>query len=195
VRVPAARIDPGRRPLAWGGMTFRRSLLLLATLPLAPLVLAAPAGAAVVQTGEMANGSWTLLAERQTLNDTKGVCLTLQATFADGSTPGTGTGCGYGSLRVGGNILPVTVTSGSGDVKTTSLVGGIVVRRARTVRVAFTDGKRMTLRTKRPPTGLRTLLRARVRSFGGDALGVTTANVMRVVGYDARGRRVARSHA
>jgi len=175
-------------------MTVRRSLLLTPLL-FAPLVLAAPAGAAVVQTGTMANGTWTLSAERKTLNDIKGVCLTLQATFADGSTPGNGTGCGYGSLRVGGNILPVTITSASGDVKTTSLVGGIVTRRARTVRVTFTDGKRMTLRTKRPPKGLRTLLRARVRSYGGDALAVTTATVKRVVGYDARGRRVARSHA
>jgi hypothetical protein len=174
-------------------MTFRRSLL-SASLLLAPLAVAPSASAAVLQTGTMANGAWFLSAERKTLDDTKGVCLTIEATFADGSSPGNGTGCGFGSLRAGGNILPVTVTSAAGDVKTTSLVAGVVVRRARTVRVTFTDGKRMTLTTRRPPKGWRTLLRARVRSFGGDALAVTTANVKRVVGYDARGRRVARSH-
>jgi hypothetical protein len=175
-------------------MTLNRSLSALPLL-VAPLLVAAPAGAAVLQTGSMTNGTWTLSAERGSAQGVNGVCLTLAATFADGTSPGDGGGCAYGSLRAGGNILPVTVTSAAGDVKTTSLVGGIVTRRARTVRVSFTDGTRMNLPTRRPPKGWRTLLRARVRSFGGDAQEVTTANVKRVVGYDARGRRVARSHA
>jgi hypothetical protein len=172
-------------------MTHRRILLATLTLTLA---IAGEAGAAVLQTGAMTNGSWTLSAERSSAQGVKGVCLSLVATFADGTSPGNGGGCGYGSLRAGGNILPVTVTSAAGEVRTTSLVGGIVTRRARTVRVFFTDGRRMTLRTRRPPNGWRTLLRAQVRSFGGDVLPVTTANVKRVIGYDARGRRVARAH-
>ena len=112
-------------------MTLNRSLFAVPLL-VAPLLVAAPAGAAVLQTGSMTNGTWTLSAERGSAQGVNGVCLTLAATFADGTSPGDGGG---------------------------------------------------------------TLLRARVRSFGGDAQEVTTANVKRVVGYDARGRRVARSHA
>jgi len=170
----------------------RRSLILAFLLT---FVLASPAAAKVIQTGPLAaGGTWSLSAERKQLQGTKGVCLTLAATFADGTSPGSGTGCGYGSLRAGGNILPVSANSASGDTKTSSLVGGIVVASARTVKLQFTDGKAMTLRAKRPPKGWGSMLQARVRTFAGDALPVSAASVKRAIGYDARGRRVARSH-
>ena len=59
--------------------------------------------------------------------------------------------------------VPVSASSASGDTKTSSLVGGIVVASARTVKLQFTDGKAMTLRAKRPPKGWGSMLQARGR--------------------------------
>ena len=165
---------------------------MLARCAVSPRPLLAGCGEGV-QTGRSPPAARVALRERE-LQGTKGVCLTLGATFADGTSPGSGTGCGYGSLSAGGNILPVSASSASGDTKTSSLVGGIVVASARTVKVQFTDGKQMTLRAKRPPKGWGSMLRARVRTFAGDALPVSVASVKRAIGYDGRGRRVARSH-
>jgi hypothetical protein len=158
-----------------------------------PAVAAAAAGFTSLLTGPTANGTFELSAQKQQSAGLKGVCLDLSATFADGTSPGSGGGCAFGSLKAGGNILPVSTSSGSGDTKTSSLVGGLVVSRARTVRVRFADGKTLKVTTKAPPKAFRRLLGTRVRAFAGDALAVTSARVSSVSGYDARGRRVARA--
>lgn len=144
--------------------------------------------ATVLAQGSSASGDWTLTAEKRSASGVKGVCLELA------SAGGSGTGCAFGSIRAGGNIFPTSAMTKAGDTVTASLVAGLVVRRARTVRVHFADGKRMRLRTRVPPRRFRRVLKARVRSFAGDGLETSPARIVRVVGLDRRGRRVARSH-
>ena len=125
-------------------MTGRR--LALGPAAALALALAAPAAAAPegydrLITGATANGSFELSAKHQRIGGARGVCLNLEETFADGSTPGAGGGCFAGSIHAGGDVAPVATSASSGGVPTSSLVGGIVTRRARRVVVRFADGK------------------------------------------------------
>lgn len=138
-------------------------------------------------------GTWTLAAERSAIGSLRALCLHLGATFPDGSSPGTGTGCAAGSLRARHSVFTVTESSHAGATQTSYLIGGVTVSRARTVRIFFADGKRLRLRTSQAPRTWRRALGTRVRYFGGDALAVTGAKVRRVSAYDRRGRRIANS--
>ena len=72
-----------------------------------------------------------------------------------------------------------------------SLVGGIVTSRARTVKIRFADGTRVKLRTHRPPRGWRKLLHMRVRVYGASVLASTHAQTRYTTGYDRHGHKVA----
>jgi hypothetical protein len=157
------------------------------------MILAIAAATSILSGPLAAGGTWAIDAHHQSLGGVKGVCLEARATFADGSSPGSGTGCAAGSLRAGGNVVPVSASTAAGSTATSYIVGGIVTARARSVRVTFADGRTLKIATKRGPKAWSRVLGARVRYFGADALPTTSAKVARVSGYDAHGRRVARS--
>jgi hypothetical protein len=160
------------------------------------LAVAAPASAAgtTILSGPLAaGGTRTLGASHKTIGTVKGLCLELTPTLADGSSPGSGSGCAAGSLSVSHGVFPTSARFATGDTVTAYVVAGIVPSRARTVRVTYADGKCQRIATKAGPKAWSRVLGATVRSYGADALPVSTATVKRIAGYDARGRRVARS--
>lgn len=172
-------------------MPLRPLLAAVAAILLLPVTAAA--ATTPILTGPLAGGgSWAISAKHQKIGGITGVCLNLDAALPDGFNPGTGTGCAAGSLRAGGNVVPVSSSSASGDTTTSYVVGGIVTAKARSVVVSFADGKTLRVRTKAGPKAWSRVLGSAVRYFGADALPITTANVTRVTGFDAHGRRVAR---
>jgi hypothetical protein len=159
----------------------------------APAVAAPPPGNTLFASGPLTGGgTWDFSAKRTSIQGVKGVCLDLTPTFADGSGPGGGGGCIAGSLKAAKGIGDVAVASKSGDTTTTSLVGGLVYSRARTVKITFVDGKVLKLKTKRPPKGWRRLLGSRVRYYAADALAVTAAKQRKIAIYGRSGHRISR---
>ena len=163
-----------------------------AALALAGPAAAAPSGYARLITGATAHGTFELSAKRQALGGAPGICLNLEETFADGSSPGGGGGCFAGSIHASGGVAPVATSAASGGVPTSSLVGGIVTKRARRVVVTFADGR--TLVMKRPPVvpGWRSALGVKVRFYAGDALARSAAEPVKVRVYDKRGHRIGK---
>jgi hypothetical protein len=152
---------------------------------------AAPPGYVHILGGRTkSGGAWELSAQRTKLEGHSAVCLDLTETFADGTTPGAGGGCAAGQLRAGQNVFPVATSSKTGDQVTSSLVAGIVVSRARTVRIRFGDGKVLRLRTHTGPRGWNHLLGSSVRWYGADALQTSTARPVHVTLYDRHRRRI-----
>jgi hypothetical protein len=174
--------------------------------PRSPLLLAGIAGAALAMTANpavaaptriltgrlAAGGSWTLSGHHQSIGPSKGLCLNLDVVLADGSSPGTATGCAAGSLSAVHNVWTMSARS-AGTALTSYEVAGIVTSRARVVQVTFANGKRKRVRAKTGPRGWRRALGTRVRYFGFDALPATTTTVKTVTAYDRHHRRVARS--
>jgi hypothetical protein len=176
-----------RSPLAAG-------LMAVLGLALPTAASARPAGFHRLMAGRAATGgTFDVSARRGRLQGVKGVCIALDAKLPDGSKPGAGIGCAYGALKATGGVLPIGSSSITGSTRTSSLIGGLVDSRARTVRVRFADGTRIAVRTHRPPKGYRRLLGSRVRVYGASVLGRTTSTPKHTSGYDRHGHRVARA--
>jgi hypothetical protein len=134
-----------------------------------------------------------MTARHQSIGSLKGLCVEVDATLADGSTPGTAGGCAAGSLRASNNIWTLSSRSSAGAALTSYVVVGIVTSRARRVTLTFRDGKHLRVATKPGPSAWRRQLGTSVRYFGVDAQPTTAANVKSVSAYDRHGRRIARS--
>jgi hypothetical protein len=157
-------------------------------------VQAGPPGYTRLLTGHAEDGRWELSAKRERLSGTRLLRLDLTQTFADGTSPGGGGGCFAGRLELRGNVAPVFTSAATGDRVTSSLIGGLVPSRARSVVVGFRDGARLRVRARPAVRGWSRLLGTRVRYFAADALTKTAARPRRVLVYDGRGHRIGRSH-
>jgi hypothetical protein len=157
-------------------------------------VQAGPPGYTPLLTGQAQDGRWELSAKHERLSGTRFLCLDLTQTFADGTSPGGGGGCFAGRLELRGNVAPVFTSAATGNRVTSSLIGGLVPSRARSVLVVFRDGARVPVRARPAVRGWSRLLGTRVRYFAADALAKTAARPRRVLVYDRRGRRIGRSH-
>jgi hypothetical protein len=175
----------------------RRTLPLLAafvTLLCVPAAHAAKSAAPdPALSGASGGGTWTLLLERRD----GGLCVEVRTVTPDGFAGQGSSGCVRPALRFFGDVVAngngIKTTAGTPVVAATA---GVVTARARRVVCTFTGGRKLRMTTQAPPAALRKAGGERIRVFGADALALPPdATLRKVVGYDARGRVVARNKA
>lgn len=145
-----------------------------------------------VLSGKTGDAVWTLGMKREKVGRNKGICIEVDVSFADGFG-GRSLECAAGSLSLAGNVLPSGLQLGAGGVPVAHVVAGIVPDTARRVVVVFADGKKVRLTPRRPPRTFRKALGTTIRVYGGDALAAPNPKLRRVVAFDRKGKRVARS--
>jgi hypothetical protein len=138
-----------------------------------------------IKSGAAFNGwSYSLAAAHARLGSVRGYCLDY-AIVPPGLEPSTQTGCFFGSLARTEKVVLYQVTFGYGGAET--LAVGAIIPSARTVHLAVAGRPTVRARTLRAPAALHTTLRFYAVPLDGSAV------VRRVVAYDRRGRRVART--